>query len=74
MTTDEAIMVIEAAGDPGIMFGSQPVREYRRLARLTHPDSHSGDPRAAAAFAKLAAFWQRRQAQATGRRRYRRVA
>ncbi len=59
MTTDEAIALIEAAGDPRALFGSDSSRAYRRLARLTHPDNNPGDHRASSAFAKLAALWQR---------------
>jgi len=61
MTSNEAVTVIEAATDPRVLFGVDPHREYRRLARLTHPDAHPGSQRAAAAFAKLAALWQRYQ-------------
>ena len=61
MTSNEAVTVIEAATDPRVLFGADPHREYRRLARLTHPDAHPGSQRAAAAFAKLAALWQRYQ-------------
>ena len=65
MTSEEALTLIEAASDPGALFGSDPARQYRRLARLTHPDTHPGDRRAAAAFAKLAAFWHRSSRPAT---------
>ena len=61
LTSAEAIALIEAAGGPGDLFGEDAGRSYRRLARLTHPDAHPGDSRAAAAFAKLAALWQRHQ-------------
>jgi hypothetical protein len=63
MTSDEAVTLIEAATDPRALFGRDPSREYRRLARLTHPDAHPGSRRAAAAFAKLAALWQRYQGE-----------
>jgi hypothetical protein len=62
MTADDAIALIEAASDPRTLFGRNPGRDYRRLARLTHPDAHPGSSRAAAAFAKLAELWQRYQA------------
>jgi hypothetical protein len=58
MTTGEAITLIETAAGPQALLGGDPSRTYRRLARLTHPDIHPGDDRAAAAFAKLAALWQ----------------
>jgi hypothetical protein len=61
MTSDEAITLIEAAGDPRVLFGCDPQRTYRRLARLTHPDANAGSRRATAAFARLAALWQRWQ-------------
>lgn len=63
MTGDEAIALIEAATDPRALFGRDPGREYRRLARLTHPDVSPGGARAAAAFAKLSALWQRYRAE-----------
>ena len=59
LTAGEAIALIEAAAGPRDLFGRDAVRRYRRLARLTHPDAMPGDTRAAAAFAKLAALWQR---------------
>jgi hypothetical protein len=61
MTGDEAIALIEAAADPRALFGRDPRRAYRRLARLTHPDANPGSTRAAAAFARLAALWQKCQ-------------
>jgi hypothetical protein len=63
MTGDEAIALIEAATDPRALFGRDPGCEYRRLARLTHPDVSPGGARAAAAFAKLTALWQRYRAE-----------
>jgi hypothetical protein len=67
---DEAIVLVEAARGPADLFGAglagtDATRWYRRLARLTHPDTRPGDARAAAAFAKLAALWQR-YAQVSG--------
>src|SRR5260370_18296477 len=59
MNADQAIALIEAATGPRALFGRNPLREYRRLARLTHPDVSPGGARAAAAFAKLSALWQR---------------
>ena len=59
MTTAEAVAVIEAAASPAELFGTDAARRYRELARLTHPDTHPGQPAAAAAFARLAALWQR---------------
>lgn len=61
MSSDEAISRIEAARHPSDLFGSDPSRTYRRLARLTHPDTRPGDARAARAFAKLATLWQQHQ-------------
>jgi hypothetical protein len=58
MTTVEAMTLIETAADPRSLFGRDAGRDYRRLARLTHPDANSGSPRAAAAFARLAALWR----------------
>ena len=60
MTSEEALTLIESASDPLTLFGSDPARQFRKLARLTHPDTHPGDRRAAEAFARLAALWQRR--------------
>jgi hypothetical protein len=61
LTSAEAIALIEAARAPGDLFGRDAARRYRRLAQLTHPDAHPGEVRAALAFAKLAALWQRHQ-------------
>lgn len=61
VSTAEAITQIEAARCPEDLFGGDAASSYRRLARLTHPDAHRGDARAAAAFAKLAAMWRERQ-------------
>lgn len=58
MTTAEAIALIEAARGPRDLFGRDGADAYRRLARLTHPDSHPGDRRAASAFTRLAMLWQ----------------
>jgi hypothetical protein len=58
MTTAEAIALIEAASGPGDLFGRDGADAYRRLTRLTHPDSHPGDSRAASAFTRLAMLWQ----------------
>lgn len=57
----EAIALIEAARCPEDLFGDNAASRYRRLARLTHPDAHPADARAAAAFAKLAAMWRELQ-------------
>jgi hypothetical protein len=61
MTTGEAVTLIEMAAGPQALFGGDPSRTYRRLARLTHPDIHPGDDRAAVAFTKLAALWRQHQ-------------
>jgi hypothetical protein len=58
MTSAEAIALIEAASGPADLFSHDAAQSYRRLARLTHPDTHPGDSHAAAAFAKLSAFWK----------------
>lgn len=67
LTGDEAIALIEAATDPRALFGPDPARnparEYRHLARLTHPDLSPHGARAAAAFAKLSALWRRYRAE-----------
>jgi len=60
-TSAEAIALIEAASGPGELFGADAACRYRRLARLTHPDTCPGDERAARAFAKLASFWRDHQ-------------
>jgi hypothetical protein len=52
MTTAEAIALIETASWSGDLFGRDGADAYRRLARLTHPDSHPGDRRAASAFTR----------------------
>lgn len=75
LTSDQAIALIEAATRPADLFGTATATAtatgttaatdaatYRRLARLTHPDTRPGDVRAAAAFAKLAELWNRRPA------------
>jgi hypothetical protein len=62
MTGEEALLLIETATGPRVLFGRDPARDFRRLARLTHPDAHPGSPRAAAAFAKLAALWHQYRA------------
>lgn len=63
MTSAEAIALIEAASGPGDLFGQDAARCYRLLARLTHPDTHPGDGRAAGAFARLAALWQQHRGE-----------
>jgi hypothetical protein len=65
MTADEAMTLIETAAHPRAVFGRDAGRDYRRLARLTHPDAHPGSPRAAAAFARLAALWRQHCAGTT---------
>jgi hypothetical protein len=68
MTSAQAMALIEAAAGPADLFGAgpgadpgaDPARRYRELARLTHPDAHPGDRRAAGAFAKLASLWRQR--------------
>jgi hypothetical protein len=53
MTRAEAVRLIETARTPADLFGSAGTREYRRLARLVHPDT--GGPREA--FDRLTALW-----------------
>ena len=67
MTSEEALTLIESASDPRALFGEDPARQFRKLARLTHPDTHPGNRRTAEAFAKLATLWQRRGASRPGR-------
>jgi hypothetical protein len=58
MTGEEAVRLIEAARGPADLFGADAAGAYRRLARLTHPDTAAPAARTQAAFAKLAALWQ----------------
>jgi hypothetical protein len=58
MSADEALAAVEQARVPGDLFGEDAKGDYRRLAMLIHPDRIPGD-RAAKAFAKLAALWER---------------
>ncbi|MET7423211.1 serine/threonine protein kinase [Dactylosporangium sp. NPDC005555] len=56
-TTAEAIELITNGG--GALFdGDDPADTYRRLARLTHPDT--AGPQGAAAFARLSELWHNR--------------
>jgi hypothetical protein len=60
MNTADAIALITAADDPDQLFGrADPGGTYRRLARLTHPDS--AGPHASGAFAKLSMLWRARE-------------
>jgi hypothetical protein len=57
--TADVIDRIMAATSPDELFGTDdPGREFRRLARLVHPDV--AGPSATAAFARLAALWHDR--------------
>lgn len=61
MSTRDAVMLIESALDPEDLFGADPseaARRFRRLARLTHPDSCAGDARSVAAFDRLTGLWR----------------
>jgi hypothetical protein len=58
MTCEEAVRLIEAARGPADLFGADAAGDYRRLARLTHPDTSSDRARTRAAFGKLATLWQ----------------
>jgi hypothetical protein len=76
VNTTEAIAAVLAARTPADLFdGSDPpVRVYRRLARLTHPDVAPVGPLGAAAFARLAELWSQYASGitiSTGRRVYR---
>jgi hypothetical protein len=66
MTRQEAVSLIETAGQPADLFSGDAARVYRRLARLTHPDTGPPDSEAASAFAKLSRLW--RQHLASGER------
>lgn len=55
-TTAEAIALITNGGD--LFDGDDPAGTYRRLARLTHPDT--AGPQGAAAFARLTDLWRSR--------------
>lgn len=61
MSLEDALVMLERASTPAEVFGDDPATEYRRLAKLLHPDRHMGDPRARqraeAAFARLSAFY-----------------
>jgi serine/threonine protein kinase len=50
---------VESAKTPADLFSdAEKARStYRRLARVLHPDTNGGDPRAVDAFAKLSDFW-----------------
>ena len=73
---DTAATLVAGAATPEDLFGpagpggdrAAARREYRRLARLCHPDSHAGARRhaAGATFATLARRWQEWQAAAAG--------
>src|SRR5687767_4477483 len=54
-TTAEAIELIMNGGEE-LFDGDDPAGTFRRLARLTHPDT--AGPRGAAAFARLADLWR----------------
>jgi hypothetical protein len=58
VTCEEAVRLIEAARGPADLFGADAAGDYRRLARLTHPDTSPDRARTRAAFGKLAALWQ----------------
>lgn len=56
MNTAEAEAIVIGARSAAELFaGGSPVRVYRRLARLLHPDVSPGS---AAAFARLATLWE----------------
>jgi hypothetical protein len=63
MTRQEAISLIESANRAADLFAAavsagDAARAYRRLSRLTHPDTGPPDPAASSAFAKLARLWR----------------
>ncbi len=68
MTTAEAEAIVTGARSAAELFaGGSPVRVYRRLARLLHPDVSPGS---AAAFARLATLWEvHNRGQRVGRHR-----
>lgn len=58
LSWQDAVALIEAAREPGDLFGlTDPARSYRRLARLTHPDSSADQAATCRAFEKLSALW-----------------
>ncbi|GAA0728895.1 serine/threonine protein kinase [Dactylosporangium roseum] len=59
-STTEAIALVERATAEELFGGDDPARAYRRLARLTHPDT--AGPSGAKAFARLAELWRSRGA------------
>jgi hypothetical protein len=65
MTAEEAMTLIETAVGPRALFGRDAGRDYRRLARLTHPNANPSSPRAVAAFARLAALWRQHSTAGT---------
>lgn len=58
MTREEAVRLIESARGPADLFGADAAHSYRRLARLTHPDTAPAEARTRAAFGRLAALWR----------------
>jgi serine/threonine protein kinase len=58
VTREEAVRLIESARGPADLFGDDAARSYRRLARLTHPDTSPSWARTQAAFCRLASLWQ----------------
>ncbi|WP_327089022.1 molecular chaperone DnaJ [Nonomuraea sp. NBC_01738] len=57
MTPAEAAATVQAARSAAELFaGESPVRVFRRLARLLHPDSSPGNTDA---FTRLSALWER---------------
>lgn len=78
MTRNEAIAFVMAARTDAELFGTaDPARQYRRLARLLHPDHASGPDSSTAAtdaFVRLTTRWQARGGitiHAPGGREYR---
>ncbi|MEV6524460.1 serine/threonine-protein kinase [Longispora sp. NPDC051575] len=72
------VAAVHAAGAPGELFGTdQPARWYRRMVRILHPDTTTGDrATATAAFARLAELWAEHEGRGgavleTRTRRYR---
>ncbi|WP_238018213.1 lipopolysaccharide kinase InaA family protein [Dactylosporangium sp. AC04546] len=68
MTPLEAIAYVETATADELFGGDDPARQYRRLARLTHPDT--AGPGGARAFARLAELWHSRGTIRSPRGRY----
>jgi len=63
MTWQEAVRLIEAARGPADLFGDDAAGRFRRLARLTHPDTSPAAARTQPAYRRLTALWQQYRGQ-----------